>query len=159
MAAARTGGADIISGTRYLAHFDGNSLPPADRRRINSRITRILNRLLGLRITDAFCGFKAYRVAALRRLDISVPGYAMPLQFWVQARRAALRIQELPIRLIYNDPSRHFGGLLDDPESRYAHYLDVLRAELAAPCTTETAASADCRPRCVESAPCSTSIG
>lgn len=130
--AAETGRADLISGSRYLEGFDENDLPPADRRRINARITRILNNRLGLAITDAFCGFKAYRVAALRDIEVAVPGYAMPMQFWVQAVRAGMRIEELPIRLIYNDPTRHFGGLLDDPDARFDHYMDVFEAEMAA---------------------------
>ncbi len=153
MAAAADDDADLISGSRYLERFAGNGSPPVDRRRINRRITRILNAVLGLKITDAFCGFKAYRVEALRSLDITVPGYAMPLQFWVQAWRAGWRIRELPIRLIYNDPSRHFGGLLDDPRSRYEHYLEVLRAELAACCRRE------CHENPASCAPCSTSTG
>ena len=85
----------------------------------------MLNDRLGLGITDGFCGFKAYRVQSLRDFSITVPGYAMPMQFWVQAWRAGLRISELPVRLIYNDPTRHFGGLLDDPSSRIQHYLAV----------------------------------
>lgn len=124
--------ADIISGTRYPNGHDVEASVPADRRKINRRITVLLNRRLGLNLTDAFCGFKAYRVAALRHLDITVPGYAMPMQFWVQAFRAGLRIRELPVRLIYNDPTRHFGGLLDDPDARLKLYLDVFEAEMAA---------------------------
>ena len=65
--------------------------------------------------------------------NLTVPGYAMPIQLWVQAARARLRIRELPVGLIYNDPSRHFGGLLDDPKVRVQHYLDVLERELACP--------------------------
>jgi glycosyltransferase involved in cell wall biosynthesis len=65
-----TESADIVSGSRYLQIFPGDSQPPAQRRRINGQITADLNRLLGLQLTDAFCGFKAYRVDALRRLDI-----------------------------------------------------------------------------------------
>ncbi|MFM7923895.1 MAG: glycosyltransferase family 2 protein, partial [Planctomycetaceae bacterium] len=77
--------ADMISGSRYMREFRCDSAAPADRRRINARITACLNEKLGLRITDAFCGFKAYRVSALADLDITNPGYAMPLQLWVQA--------------------------------------------------------------------------
>lgn len=121
---------DVVSGSRYLAAMPGNTAPPPDRRQINRRITRLLNRRLGLRLTDAFCGFKAYRVAAVERLSLSIPGYAFPLQFWVQAAHHGLRICELPVQLIYNDPTRHFGGLLDDPDSRLAHYLEVFDAEL-----------------------------
>ncbi len=130
--AAAADEADIISGTRYPSGHDHSAAAPPDRRRINAEITDLLNRDLNLGITDAFCGFKAYRVSALRHLCITVPGYAMPLQLWVQAARAGLRIIELPVRVIYNDPNRHFGGLLDDPDVRLAHYLDVYAAERAA---------------------------
>jgi len=121
---------DIISGSRYLRSIGGNSLPPPDRRTINRRITGLLNELLGLELTDAFCGFKAYRVSALKRLDLTVAGYGMPLQLWVQAARRGLRIREIPVRLIYNDPHRHFGGSLDDPDARLRYYYDVLGQEL-----------------------------
>jgi len=132
LAAAQTDNWDIISGSRYLADAADQSVAPADRRAINHQITARLNDRLGLKLTDAFCGFKAYRVAGLRSLRITVPGYAMPLQLWVQASRAGLRISELPISLIYNDPNRHFGGDLDDPAARLAHYMDTLTAELSA---------------------------
>ena len=57
--------ADLISGSRYLQDFPGDSAAPAGRRRINQLITAELNRRLGLKLTDAFCGFKAYRVSVL----------------------------------------------------------------------------------------------
>ncbi len=130
MAAARQDDADIISGSRYLRLYEGNGDPPADRRRINQTITHLLNHLLGLQLTDAFCGFKAYRTSGLEKLSIDVPGYAMPLQLWVRAVDRGLRVREIPVRLIYNDPNRHFGGGLDDPEFRLKHYLSVLYNEL-----------------------------
>jgi glycosyltransferase involved in cell wall biosynthesis len=126
VALAAADDADIISGSRYLRGLPGNSRPPADRRAINQKMTDLLNEVLGLGITDAFCGFKAYRASALRRLNITVPGYGMPIQFWVQAARQALRIREIPVRLIYNDPNRYFGGSLDDPDARLLYYYDVL---------------------------------
>src|SRR5438128_948674 len=61
--------ADIVSGSRYLRDFRQTSLPtPADRRFINQTITAELNQKLGLNLTDAFCGFKAYRTSALAQL-------------------------------------------------------------------------------------------
>ncbi len=128
---ARRDDVDIISGSRYLEQLPGSTSAPEDRRRINEKITRMLNRVLGLSLTDGFCGFKAYRVSKVARLPLSIPGYAFPLQFWVQAVDHGLRICELPVPLIYNDPNRHFGGLLDDPDSRLEHYVEVFRAELA----------------------------
>lgn len=130
-AAIERNDADIISGTRYGEGSEQKDLPPADRRRINATITQMLNEHLGLNLTDAFCGYKAYRVKALNKLRLTVDGYAIPLQFWVQAAAHDLRITELPIRLIYNDPNRTFGGPLDEAERRLKHYRDVFCEELA----------------------------
>lgn len=147
--------ADIISGSRYLSPELQADQPPVDRRSINRVITDLLNSTLDLNVappllsadpcgsitptspamegqsdilTDSFCGFKAHRVAALQTLHLSIPGYAFPMQFWVQA--AKLRIREIPVKLIYKDATRHFGGMLDDPSARLQHYLEVLTAEL-----------------------------
>jgi len=128
---AARGDIDVVSGSRYLLRHPGDTAAPDDRRRINGQITRMLNDRLGLNLTDAFCGFKAFRVSALARLRLTEAGYAFPLQFWVQAARQSLRVGELPVRLIYNDPTRHFGGDLDDPAARLRHYLDVFEKELA----------------------------
>ena len=121
---------DIVSGSRYLRRFPGDSDPPAERRRVNEIVTAELNRRLGLTLTDAFCGFKAYRVPALMKLELSEAGYAMPLELWVRAVRLGLRIVELPVPLIYLDEKRSFGGALDDADTRLAVYREVLdRAE------------------------------
>jgi glycosyltransferase involved in cell wall biosynthesis len=130
--AACSGDVDIVSGSRYLQQFAGDSAPPEDRRRINRQITDVLNRRLGLKLTDAFCGFKAYRAEALWRLDITDTGYAMPLELWVQAADLGLRIIELPVPLIYLDVKRSFGGSLDDAQKRMQYYHEVIDRSLAA---------------------------
>lgn len=123
---------DIVSGSRYLERFPGDSLPPPDRQRINQQITADVNRQLGLKLTDAFCGFKAYCVDALAQMEITETGYGMPLELWVQAAALGLRIKELPVPLIYLDEKRSFGGSLDDAERRQRYYQEVLsRAEAA----------------------------
>jgi glycosyltransferase involved in cell wall biosynthesis len=129
--AAACQGADIVSGSRYLKHFDGDSEPPEQRRAINQQITAEVNQRLGLDLTDAFCGFKAYRVEAMRTLQLTESGYAMPLEFWVQAAHAKLRIIELPVPLVYLDEKRSFGGVLDDGETRLDYYRCVLDRSLA----------------------------
>jgi glycosyltransferase involved in cell wall biosynthesis len=120
---------DVISGSRYIKTDDGD-LPPGDRRAINATITALLNELFGWNLTDAFCGFKAHRVSAMQRLNLDETGYAFPMQLWPRAAHEGLRVTEIPVRLIYNDPNRHFGGRLDDASLRLKHYLDVLYAEL-----------------------------
>ena len=129
---AARGDADVLSGSRYLPESLRETPVPLERRAVNVLITAILNRATPYRLTDAFCGFKAYRVEALARLNLTETGYAMPLQFWIQAARASLRVREIPITLVYVDPSRSFGGGLDDPRRRVRSYLDVLDRELAA---------------------------
>lgn len=118
--------ADLVSGSRYLKQYPGDAEPPAERLFINRRITSELNRRLGLKLTDAFCGFKAYRTEALQAFSITDNGYAMPLQLWVQAVSAGLRIIEIPVPLIYLDLNRSFGGSLDHAETRLAYYNQVL---------------------------------
>jgi len=130
MAAAVCGDADVISGSRYLRAFPDDDVPPPERRRINETVNGLLRQVLGLELTDSFCGFKAHRVCAMQRLMLDEPGYAFPLQFWVQCTRAGLRIRELPVRRIYRDQSREFGGTLDDPAARLVHYLAVFMREL-----------------------------
>lgn len=122
---------DIVSGSRYLQEFAGDNAAPEDRRRINFEITRQLNACFGLRLTDSFCGFKAYRVESLRKFDITETGYAMPLQLWIQAVRHEMVIEEFPVPRIYLDETRSFGGSLDDSRRRKAHYEDVIRREMA----------------------------
>lgn len=125
---------DIVSGSRYLRELEGDSQPPAQRMRINQILTAELNSRLGLNLTDAFCGFKAYRVAALARMvdGIHETGYAMPLEVWVQASRLGLKVVELAVPLIYLDEKRSFGGALDDAQTRLDYYHLILNRSLAA---------------------------
>lgn len=118
--------ADIVSGSRYLQRYEGDDAPPQERMQINRMITRELNQRLGFELTDAFCGFKAYRTSALREMRITDPGYAMPLQLWVEAAAAELRVIEIPVPLIYLDLERSFGGSLDQAETRLKYYHKVL---------------------------------
>jgi glycosyltransferase involved in cell wall biosynthesis len=125
-------GVDLVSGSRYLKAFEGDSQPPVARRKINEQITAEINCRLGLKLTDAFCGFKAYRVPALAKLNITESGYAMPLELWVQAAHQNLKIVELPVPLIYLEEARSFGGSLDNADTRLRHYQEVVDRSVAA---------------------------
>lgn len=125
-------GVDIVSGSRYLKKFPGDTEPPVQRRSVNRRVTTEINRRLGIRLTDAFCGFKAYRVEALKRINVTEFGYAMPLEVWVRAAYAGFKIIEHPVPLIYLDAKRSFGGVLDDATTRLQYYHLVLDRSIAA---------------------------
>ncbi len=131
---------DIVSGSRYLQIFPGDSTPPVERRQINVAITDQLNEQFDLGITDAFCGFKAYHRDALQQFHITELGYAMPLQLWVQAAGLGMSIVEFPIPLVYLEEERSFGGSLDDARRRMAYYQDVLQGAIVPE-------SLACRPR------------
>jgi glycosyltransferase involved in cell wall biosynthesis len=130
--AARGCACDVVSGSRYLPESLRKTPVPEERRSVNVLVAEILARVTPYRLTDAFCGFKAYRVAALARLHLAEKGYAMPLEFWVQAARHGLRVREVPVNLMYVDPSRTFRGGLDDPRVRLRYYLEVIDREVRA---------------------------
>ena len=140
--------ADIVSGSRYLEHSDPTGKVPTDRRRINQLVTEQLNKRLGLNLTDAFCGFKAYRTSALALLNLEEKGYAMPLELWVQAAKHQLCVQEVAVPLIYLDEERSFGGALDAAEIRLQYYREVIeRATTAARLDDSTVGSRCCSTR------------
>lgn len=122
--------ADIVSGSRYLDPDSGGDPAPPDRVAINRETTERLRELTGYPLTDAWCGFKAYRTAALADMRLTEPGYGMPLQVWIQAARLALRVKELPVPRIYKNPLRRFWGGLDDAGERRRYYREVLEREL-----------------------------
>ncbi|MFK7883881.1 MAG: glycosyltransferase family 2 protein [Phycisphaerales bacterium] len=128
--AAKSDDLDIVSGSRYLDPRFAADRPPEDRRTINATITAEINARFGFNLTDAFCGFKAHRVSAMRQLRLDDNGYAFPMQLWAESNSHGLRIGEIPVRLIYNDYNRTFGGGLDNPEERLRHYREVLDAAI-----------------------------
>lgn len=128
--AALSDDADIISGSRYLPQSRSLGAVPGDRREVNRIVTEQINRVTGWGITDAFCGFKAYRVAALDGIELTEQGYGMPMELWAKAYLAGLRIREIPVERIYCDYDRTFGTELDDPGKRLDYYLSVWRRAL-----------------------------
>lgn len=151
MAAIERDDLDIISGSRYLNLDAQSDIAPADRRAINMTLSNEINDRLGFTLTDSFCGFKAHRVSAMDRITLTEDGYAFPMQLWAQAAAHKLRVGEVEVDLIYNDPNRTFGGGLDDSEHRLAHYREVLDEEIAAAFSQVqaiTAASSDSESGC-----------
>lgn len=124
------GDLDTLSGSRYLKPGPADDNPPEDRRSINVKITEIINDITGFNLTDSFCGFKCYRTRSLKKLQLDEPGYAQPLQFWIQAKRFGLTVGEIATPLIYKNLNRSFGGALDSPDLRLMYYKRVIEREL-----------------------------
>lgn len=117
--------ADIISGSRYLPGSGSEGTVPPERREVNATVSARINSVTGWGLTDAFCGFKAYGMSALSRLDLHEPGYGMPIELWAKAWREGLTVAEIPVERIYCDHDRSFGADLDDPELRLRYYDEV----------------------------------
>lgn len=118
-------GYDIVSGSRYLPESEAIGHAPPQRRAVNERVTAVINAVTGWTLTDAFCGFKAYRLNALAAFDLEEAGYGMPVELLAKAYVAGLRLTERPVARIYCDNDRSFGGALDDPDTRFRYYMRV----------------------------------
>jgi glycosyltransferase involved in cell wall biosynthesis len=116
---------DIISGSRYLQEFKENLTAPSDRYEINQEFTHLINKITNFSLTDSFCGMKAYKVSSLKKLNLTEKGYAFPIEFWLEANRQSLTVKETPIKRIYSDLNRCFGGELDEPQNRRNYYFSV----------------------------------
>jgi len=121
---------DIISGSRYLNPDLIISKPPPERLKMNREITKIINRITGYQLTDTFCGFKIYRIISLKKLNLTEKGYGLPLQLFIQAHKNNLKVEELPIELIYTDEKRTFGPVLDNAGIRMQYYMKIIDKEL-----------------------------
>jgi glycosyltransferase involved in cell wall biosynthesis len=120
---------DIVSGSRYLNPALSTDVPPPDRLEVNRVITQKLRGLTGYNLTDSFCGFKGYRVEALRKLRLTETNYGFPIQFWLQAAKAGLTVTECAVPLIYRDHSRNFNNQFANRDERLNHYLQVMERE------------------------------
>ncbi len=129
--AAKGNHPDILSGSRYLQAGEATyRKAPPDRVKVNRRITKKINSITGYHLTDAFCGFKLYRVDALKKLHLTEQGYGMPLQLWMQAWRKGLSVEEIPVELIYiSHAPADTPGALTNLFRRYRYYLQIIEKE------------------------------
>jgi len=120
---------DIVSGSRYLDPKLATEIPPPERLEVNRIITEKLKALTGYALTDSFCGFKGYRVDGLKKLRLTETNYGFPIQVWLQAAKAGLKVAECAVPLIYKDHSRNFNNQFANRDERLGHYLQVMERE------------------------------
>jgi glycosyltransferase involved in cell wall biosynthesis len=100
-------GADIVVGSRILgSNYKG---APFFRRTFLPHFTWIINRITGYHMTDAMCGFRAFRVDSLRRVQhvfaqVDEPQY-LAAEMFIRFAREGLTVAEIPIHL----EARNFG--------------------------------------------------
>ncbi|MBL7490076.1 glycosyltransferase family 2 protein [Frankia sp. AgB1.9] len=93
----RAGGADYVLGSRFAGDIRPGAMPWTHRRIGNPVLTRMLNRLFGLRTTDAHSGMRAFTRAAYERMAPRQGGMELASELVVAAAASGLRVREVPI--------------------------------------------------------------
>jgi glycosyltransferase involved in cell wall biosynthesis len=95
-AAANTG-ADLVLGERRFTRAD----MPASRYHANRIGSRVLGWFIGAPVEDTQCGFRVFKVEALRRITLSARGYEIETEMLVKVRRRGARLTSVPVTAVY----------------------------------------------------------
>ncbi len=90
-------GADLVLGSRFRGVIHPRAMPFHRRYVGNPALTLLVNALFGLRLTDAESGFRAMTRGAFAQLRLTAPGMEFAPEMVIAARRAGLRLCEVPI--------------------------------------------------------------
>lgn len=91
------GEADLVTGTRF--HPSSHNAAVKGLKRFGNRMfTRMTNRLTGLGLTDAQCGFRAYSRAAALRIT-TFGRYTYTQEVLLDVVNKGMRVHEVPIRI------------------------------------------------------------
>ena len=96
--------ADMVLGSRALGLMESGAMPPHQRFG-NWMVSRLMNMLYGLSITD-LGPYRAIRKQLLNELDMQEMTYGWPTEMIVKAARRGARIVEVPVSY----KSRRFGN-------------------------------------------------
>ncbi len=91
------GDADFVIGNRFGGKILKDAMPWLHRYLGNPILTKILNRLFKIRISDAHCGMRAFTKAAYEKMNLRTGGMEFASEMIVEAARKSLRIKEVPI--------------------------------------------------------------
>jgi glycosyltransferase involved in cell wall biosynthesis len=95
--AALDDGNDLVLGSRFNGQIHSGAMPWANRWIGNPLLTGMLNRLFGVRVSDAHCGMRALRRSALEPLDLHSTGMEFASEMVFKAFRRKLNVSEIPI--------------------------------------------------------------
>jgi glycosyltransferase involved in cell wall biosynthesis len=98
IAEAERSGAEVVVGER---RFDRERMPAA--RYYANRIgSRALSWLVGVPIQDTQCGFRVFRVDALRPLTLTARGYEIETEMLIKVRRRGGRVAGVAVTAVYS---------------------------------------------------------
>jgi hypothetical protein len=90
-------GADVVLGERQFLREQ----MPASRYHANRVGSRVLSWFVGVPLRDTQCGFRVFRVEALRRLRLRASGYEIETEMLVKVRRGGGRVASVPVTAVY----------------------------------------------------------
>jgi glycosyltransferase involved in cell wall biosynthesis len=90
-------GTDLVLGSRFEGTIHRGAMPWSHRWIGNPILTGLLNRLFGIRVSDAHCGMRALRRSALPVLDLHSSGMEFASEMVFKAFRRKLAVTEIPI--------------------------------------------------------------
>ena len=94
---ALEGGADVVLGSRFEGTIHEGAMPWRNRWIGNPILTGMLNRLFGIRVSDAHCGMRAASRRSLEQLDLHSTGMEFASEMVFKAFRRRLVVSEVPI--------------------------------------------------------------
>lgn len=90
-------GDDLVIGSRFEGEIHPGAMPWANRYIGNPILTGMLNLLFGVKVSDAHCGMRAVKKAALPVLDLHSTGMEFASEMVFKAYRRGLSVSEVPI--------------------------------------------------------------
>lgn len=113
--AAYEEGVDAVFGSRFsdwLAPLRGGM--PFYKWAGNRVLSMVQNYFLGTRLSELHCGYRSYRIAALKKVPFHFNSswFDFDTDIIIQLHAAGLKIKEVPIPTFYGDEACHVNGLL-----------------------------------------------
>lgn len=92
-------GFDVVIGSRKMPGADIRVRQPWLRETMGRVFTWLTNALLGTRVSDITCGFKALQAPAAKRLFrlVRIPGWGFDAELLFLVRRLGYRLKEVPV--------------------------------------------------------------
>ncbi|WP_048147030.1 glycosyltransferase family 2 protein [Pyrococcus abyssi] len=89
--------ADFVIGSRLKGKIEPGAMPWLHRYIGNPLLTKILNFLFKIKVSDAHSGFRAIKRDALQKLTLKCRGMEFASEMIIEAAKAGLKIAEVPI--------------------------------------------------------------
>jgi 2-polyprenyl-3-methyl-5-hydroxy-6-metoxy-1,4-benzoquinol methylase len=110
-----TGEAEVVFGSRMMKAYGGplKGGMPFYKYLGNKVLTHFENKILGLQLTEFHSGYRAYSLAALRKIDFSemTDIFHFDTQIIIKLHHQGFRIKEVPIPTYYGDEICYVDGL------------------------------------------------